>query len=159
MRGPRRTNTQTEGRHIPRCSCGRYRRLGIGQHRRVDRRDARGTHRVFTSSILSHPGLCHALVGVASHPRRVSRSILETATPVRPATAECDAPPGGRWFRRRKRLQNACVRSDGWLIHGRPLTSHTSILSPGCRITTFAPLPSASRANSFGSPKRGGKVP
>jgi hypothetical protein len=52
---PRRTNTQTEGRYIPRCSCGGYRRLGIGQHRRVDRCDARGTHRVFTFSVLTHP--------------------------------------------------------------------------------------------------------
>jgi hypothetical protein len=36
---------------------------------------------------------------------------------------------------------------------------HTSRLSPGCRIDTFAPLPAAKRANSFGSPTKGGKVP
>jgi hypothetical protein len=36
---------------------------------------------------------------------------------------------------------------------------HTSRLSPGSRIDTFAPLPAAKRANSFGSPNKGGKVP
>jgi hypothetical protein len=48
-----------------------------------------GAHRVFTSSTLKHPGLCHALVGVASHQRRVSGISSSTATLARPATAEC----------------------------------------------------------------------
>jgi hypothetical protein len=34
---------------------------------------------------------------------------------------------------------------------------HTSRLSPGCRIDAFAPLPAAKRANSFGSPNKGGR--
>ena len=34
--------------------------------------------------------------GAALHQRRVFASLLETTTPARPATAECDAPPGGR---------------------------------------------------------------
>jgi len=42
--------------------------------------------------------------------------------------------------------------------HQSFLTSHTSTLSPGCKISTLA-LPSARRANSFGSPTKGGNVP
>jgi hypothetical protein len=78
--GARRPKTQTEGRHIPRCSCGGYRRLGIGQHRRLDRCDAQGPSRIHVLD-LDTPSLCHP-----------------------PATAECDAPPD--WVIAASRLTN-----------------------------------------------------
>jgi hypothetical protein len=91
MVDPRRTNTQTEGRHIPRGRCGGYRRPGIGQHRRLERCDAQGPSRIHVLD-LDTPSIIHALAGVASHQRRVSASLPETDSPGRAATAECDAP-------------------------------------------------------------------
>jgi hypothetical protein len=122
---------------MPRCSCGRYRRLGIGQHRRVDRSDARGTHRVFTSSTFTNLGLCHALMGVASHPRRVSTAIPETAPPGSPATAQCDAPSAFVRFRVRvgDDLQIELRRTSRlevcppWTSHFSPLTPPNSLLA------------------------------
>jgi len=58
-----------------------------------------GTHRLFHVLDLDTPWIVHVLMGVASHQRRVfCISSRKRPTPTRPATAECDAPPGGRGF-------------------------------------------------------------
>jgi hypothetical protein len=47
------------------------------------------TQRIFTCSILTHPGLWRTLVGVASHPRHVFASVYKQSTPaaLRPRNA------------------------------------------------------------------------
>jgi hypothetical protein len=79
MCSPKRCRrAKSEGRRIPRCQLGR---LSMAKNdmrsRRWERRDAHGPARIDVLDVDS-PRLCHALTGVASHPRRVSASVLET---------------------------------------------------------------------------------
>jgi hypothetical protein len=80
---------------------------------------------VFTSSILAHPGLRRALMGVASHPCWVFCIGLERSIPAHLATTERDAPPGGR---RLSSATDRAFRPFAWSHHISDIVLLTSWL-------------------------------
>jgi hypothetical protein len=115
-----------------------------------ERRDARecgvfngfgGVRPLISGPAIRSAATQHTFPGHHVFPNALPKHTLEASTPAEAKTRK--ATPRLAW-----RHTN----------HFSPLTSHTSRLSPGCRIATLA-LPSARWANSFGSPNSGGHVP